>query len=150
MNNENNNDIIFDTNNTPLDNSTVDYNKLYNVEVEQQTQPVQQSQPVQQQVQIQSQPITQQINQQIHVQQQTAQPEQQVQPTQNLNTLEPNINQPIDDEIINPVVTPLEQDSVNEDSEPEKKKSFVFVIIIALILIIAIMFLFPIIFKKSF
>lgn len=31
MNNENNNGIIFDNNNKPLDNSTVDYNSLYNV-----------------------------------------------------------------------------------------------------------------------
>lgn len=139
MNNENNNDIIFDTNNAPLDNSTVDYNKLYNVEVEQQTQPVQQLQTA-----------TQQINSQIQThQEQQIQPQQQDQPVQNLNIDEPDIKQPIEDEIINPVVTPLEQDNVNEDSEPEKRKSFVFVIIIALILIIAIMFLFPIIFKKG-
>jgi len=36
MNNENNNGIIFD-NNKPLDNSTVDYNSLYNVNSNQTT-----------------------------------------------------------------------------------------------------------------
>ena len=144
MNNENNNDIIFDTNNTPLDNSTLDYNKLYNVNTNQQ------SQPEQQQVQIQSQPMTQQISPQaqIQVQQTTVQPiEPQAQAVQNLNSLE---NKSIEDEIINPVVTPLEQDNINKDAEPEKKKSFIFVIIIALIIIITIMFIFPIIFKRRF
>lgn len=142
MNNENNNDIIFDTNNKPLDNSTVDYNKLYNVEVNQQPQ----------QTQVQNQNIQQQINPQV--QQQYVQPQinSQGQPVQN-NIQSTNINSttvPVEDQIINPVVTPLEQDNINEDNEPEKKKSFIFAIVIALIIIIAVMFLFPILFKKGF
>lgn len=145
MNNENNNDIIFDTNNKPLDNSTIDYNKLYNIEVNPQPQP---------QVQVQTQNVPQQINPQIQAQPQPVQQQvnPQIQTVQNQNNVQP-INQttiPIDDQIINPVVTPLEQDNVNEDSEPEKRKSFIFVIVVALIIIIAIMFLFPILFKKGF
>lgn len=140
MNNENNNDIIFDTNNKPLDNSTVDYNKLYNVEVNQQ------------QTQVQNQNIQQQINPQVQPQYVQPQINSQGQPVQN-NIQSTNINSttvPVEDQIINPVVTPLEQDNINEDNEPEKKKSFIFAIVIALIIIIAVMFLFPILFKKGF
>ena len=140
MNNENNNDIIFDTNNKPLDNSTVDYNKLYNVEVNQQ------------QTQVQNQNIQQQINPQVQPQYVQPQINSQGQPVQN-NIQSTNINSttvPVEDQIIKPVVTPLEQDNINEDNEPEKKKSFIFAIVIALIIIIAVMFLFPILFKKGF
>lgn len=140
MNNENNNDIIFDTNNKPLDNSTVDYNKLYNVEVNQQ------------QTQVQNQNIQQQINPQVQPQYVQPQINSQGQPVQN-NIQSTNTNStivPVEDQIINPVVTPLEQDNINEDNEPEKKKSFIFAIVIALIIIIAVMFLFPILFKKGF
>lgn len=142
MNNENNNDIIFDTNNKPLDNSTVDYNKLYNVEVNQQPQ----------QTQVQNQNIQQQINPQVQPQYVQSQINSQGHPVQN-NIQSTNINSttvPVEDQIINPVVTPLEQDNINEDNEPEKKKSFIFAIVIALIIIIAVMFLFPILFKKGF
>lgn len=142
MNNENNNDIIFDTNNKPLDNSTVDYNKLYNVDVNQQPQ----------QAQVQNQNIQQQINPQVHPQYVHPQINSQGQPVQN-NIQSTNINSttvPVEDQIINPVVTPLEQDNINEDNEPEKKKSFIFAIVIALIIIIAVIFLFPILFKKGF
>ena len=145
MNNENNNDIIFDTNNKPLDNSTVDYNKLYNVEVNQQQQQ-------QQQTQVQNQNIQQQINPQVQPQYVQPQINFQGQPVQNniqsTNTYSSIV--PVEDQIINPVVTPLEQDNINEDNEPEKKKSFIFAIVIALIIIIAVMFLFPILFKKGF
>ena len=135
MNNENNNDIIFDNNsnninNVPLDNSTVDYNKLYNVNNDNVTLNTQQ--------QVYQNGTTSQgiIGQSV----------------QNNNMAVGINNQPlpVEDQIINPEVTPLEQNNVNEDTEPEKKKSFIFVVIIALIIFIAVIFLFPIIFKKGF
>lgn len=128
MNGENNN-IIFDSNNQTLDNSTVDYNKLYNVS-NQTTQNNMQQTPYQgnNTTNVNSTQFNQNSNQQVGINNQPL---------------------PIEDQIINPETTPLEQNKVNEDSEPEKKKSFIFVIIIALIIIITVMFLFPILFKKG-